>query len=817
MNKDLDLGAQHQPNTQGRNRIRSLGSWLFALIVGLVGTWQFHIVQFASRFDIFPGDRGDARLVSYLLEHWYQVFRGSESWLSPPMFYPVKGVLGYADLLIGYAIPFSILRASGLGIFESSEFTIILFNFLNYLICFVLLKKILRFNTFAAAAGAAFFAFNSPKLVQLGHLQLQPLLFLPLAIIFIVLLVQRADSLNQKKAFALLSLAALSLDLQLHTGFYPGWFFIFWCFLFLVLAFLFSDTRSFLLSRLRRFWPAFTASLLVFVFGLVPFLAAYVPVIQSSGGRSYEEVKPLIPVFWSLLVMGEGNYVWGGLAAAVKHSHPLHPELQIGIGLVPSLTWLGLTIFAVWLIKTNQKKIARAGNDYSAPRFAAPANLQHMFIALLILATTLFYIIGMRYGQDHSPWVFVYFGVPGAQGIRAVARYVISLALPMAIAFAFLIHYAMARISVQKSRTLRVAMFAALLVTVTFGLVEQFATKKDFNGFSVRAENEYLKKQAAALPDNCSSFYVAVGPYAAHNQFEYQIDAVFLSIMRHVPTLNGYSGQLPPGWSLWEVKAPDYEANVKKWIEKNHIGGNVCRFLIDETPTSALEDAGRFVRQQYLDLLAREPDPIGFEQGVRQLAGCGAGSNPNCDRAYIVGGILSSAEFRDRSYFVYRLYDATLGRLPRYDEFMADRQGIVASQNEAEEAASKDKLINDWVERAEFKARYGALTDTAYVDKLLATAGVALPNRDELIADLTSRRKTRAEVLRAVLESPEVSKKFYNRAFVATQFFGFLRRDPRPEEFSQCLRTLEASGDYRQVINDFINSTEYRRRLDSAQ
>lgn len=815
MNKDLDLGAQHQPNTQGRNRTRSLGSWLFALIVGLVGTWQFHIVQFASRFDIFPGDRGDARLVSYLLEHWYQVFRGSESWLSPPMFYPVKGVLGYADLLIGYGIPFSILRASGLGIFESSEFAIILINFLNYLICLVLLKKILRFNTFAAAAGAAFFAFNSPKLVQLGHLQLQPLLFLPLAIIFVVMFVQRASSLNQKQAFALLSLAALSLDLQLETGFYQGWFFIFWCLLFFALVLIFRSTRLFLFAQAKKFTRAFIAAGAVLLLGIIPILVAYVPVVRSSGARPYAEVRELIPVFWSLLVMGERNYVWGGLAAAVKRVHPLHPELQIGIGLVPSLAWLGLTIFAVWLVKTNRKKIARAGSDYSALPFAAQANSQPMFIALLILATTLFYMIGMRYGHDHSPWVLVYSAVPGAQGIRAVARYGILLCLPMAIAFAFLIHYAMARILAQKSRALRITMFAALLVTVTFGLVEQFATKKDFNGFSIKAENEYLKKQAAALPGNCSSFYLAVGPYAAHNEFEYQIDAAFLSIMRHVPTLNGYSGQLPPGWSLWEVKAPDYEANVKKWIEKNHIGGNVCRFLIDETETSALTDAGRFVRQQYLDLLAREPDPIGFEQGVRKLAGCGAGPDPNCDRAYIAGGILSSAEFRDRNYFVYRLYDATLGRLARYDEFMADRQGIVASQNAAEEAASKDKLINDWVKRAEFKARYGAPTDTEYVDRLLATAGVALPNRDELMADLTSRRKTRAEVLRAVLESPEVSKKFYNRAFVATQFFGFLRRDPRPEEFSRWLRTLEAGGDYRQVINDFINSTEYRRRLDS--
>ena len=822
MTSNPDSGLQHGPKRQGGNEIRLLAPWLFALIVGLIGTWQFHIIQFASHFDLFPGDRGDARLVTFLLEHWYQVFRGAESWLSPPMFYPVKGVIGYADLLIGYAVPFSILRMFGMGMFEAAEAVIILFNFLNYLVCYVLLKKILRFNTFAAVAGAAFFAFNNPKLVQLGHLQLQPLWFMPLAIIFIVLLVQRAGSLTQKKAFALLSLVALSLDLQLLTGFYLGWFFLFWCLLFLLLIFLFSSTRSFLLSLARRFWPAFTASLLVFVFGLLPFLAAYLPVTQSTRGRLYEDAKPLIPVLWSFLGMSEHNYVWGGLAAAVKRVHPLHPELQIGIGLVPLLAWLGLTVLAVWLIKRN-RKLNGAARDHSLD-FVAQANLPQMFVALLILATTLFYIIGMRYGHDHSPWAFVYFGVPGAQAIRAVARYAIMLCLPMAIAFAYFIHHGMKKISVQKNRRLRNAMSAALFITVGFGLFEQFASKKTANGFSIKAENEYLKTQAANLPDNCSSFYVAVGPYAAHNQFEYQIDAALIAVRRGIPTFNGYSGQSPPNWGLWEVRAPEYEDNVKRWIEANHLKRNLCRLVINEPFSSeavsnepenkqkSIDDPAVFVRQQYLDLLGREPDPKGFDDWLKPLVACGAGPDPKCDRVHLAYSILNSDEFRGRSYFVYRLYDAGLGRLPRYDEFMADRQTILSLEN-SNDAAAKDAFIREWVERAEFKASYSGLTNTAYVDKLLATAGVTLPNRDELIADLENDRRKRPDILRLVLDSPEVSQKFFNRAFVAMQFFGFLGRDPKPSEYEQRLMTFETTGDYRQLIFDFIYSTEYRRRF----
>src|ERR1044072_428614 len=202
--------------------------WLWAVLIGILTLWLFQIPQFASNFDTFPGDRGDARLIAFLMEHWHQFFRGAEGWLSPGMFYPVPGTLGYADLLLAYGVVHSGLRSLGFGIFEAAEITIILFNFLNYIVCFVLLNKILRFNLTASIAGAVFFAFNGPKLMQLNHSQLQPILFLPLAAVGIVLFFRHRDKLTQKEAFGLLALAAVSLNLQLLTGFYSAWFFIFW-------------------------------------------------------------------------------------------------------------------------------------------------------------------------------------------------------------------------------------------------------------------------------------------------------------------------------------------------------------------------------------------------------------------------------------------------------------------------------------------------------------------------------------------------------------------------------------------------------------
>src|SRR6185295_11396663 len=94
---------------------------VIATAFGLLGTLQYHLAQFTSRFDTFFGDRGDVRGTIYLCEHWYQWLWGNTHLMSPGIFYPIKGSLAYSDFLVGYAIPYSIVRSLGLGMFSSIE------------------------------------------------------------------------------------------------------------------------------------------------------------------------------------------------------------------------------------------------------------------------------------------------------------------------------------------------------------------------------------------------------------------------------------------------------------------------------------------------------------------------------------------------------------------------------------------------------------------------------------------------------------------------------------------------------------------------
>jgi hypothetical protein len=144
---------------------------------------------------------------------------------------------------------------------------------------------------------------------------------------------------------------------------------------------------------------------------------------------------------------------------------------------------------------------------------------------------------------------------------------------------------------------------------------------------------------------------------------------------------------------------------------------------------------------------------------------------------------------------------------------MPDLRRVSGFQDNAQLEASRAALADAWMLRADFRQKYDAITDPgAYVRALESTAGVTVANESALIADLAAGRKTRAQVLRAIVESSEVYQKYFTQSFVVMQYFGYLRRDP-DALYVDWIKTLNETGDYRRMINGFVNSTEYRNRF----
>ena len=219
-----------------------------------------------------------------------------------------------------------------------------------------------------------------------------------------------------------------------------------------------------------------------------------------------------------------------------------------------------------------------------------------------------------------------------------------------------------------------------------------------------------------------------------------------------------------------------------------------------------------FVRQHYIDFLNREPDPLGYAAWQNVLTNCPP-ANPTCDQVEVSSAFFRSPEFRDRGSFVYHLYAAGLGRIPLYAEFIPDLAKVTGFQSPAELDVNKSALAQEFTARPEFDNRYGGTTNQEYVDLLLTSAGVISPQRDGWIASLDANTKTRARVLRELAESSEANNKFFVQSFVVMQYFGYLRRDPDPLYTSWIAVMNSDPNNYRQMVNGFVNSLEYRLRF----
>ena len=252
-----------------------------------------------------------------------------------------------------------------------------------------------------------------------------------------------------------------------------------------------------------------------------------------------------------------------------------------------------------------------------------------------------------------------------------------------------------------------------------------------------------------------------------------------------------------------------------------------------------------FVRQQYLDLLSREPSPVEIAAGMSPIAACG--SDKTCRRTKRID--LSQtimAESHKAAGFVFRLYRAAFGnsqpfpnpdtantsesnKWPSYAAISRDRALIVDGPNFAQ---SQLDLANSFVLRKAFTSKYSPATLTdgpAFVDAILATIttnlGVNLTSQRAALInvyDLAGGTSAgRAAVLYRLAESsannPVNNVPFINsednRAFAAGLHLGYLKRDGDVVALNSLVTQLQSVQDRRGFIDQFVTGTEYRLRF----
>jgi hypothetical protein len=259
-----------------------------------------------------------------------------------------------------------------------------------------------------------------------------------------------------------------------------------------------------------------------------------------------------------------------------------------------------------------------------------------------------------------------------------------------------------------------------------------------------------------------------------------------------------------------------------------------------DSGANPIDDPRNFICQHYHDFLQRQPDPAGEAFWAEKITRCG--TDAGCvaaTRVLVSSAFFLSIEHLQTAYFAGRLYEACLGRRPSFEEYMRDVQrlglGVRVGYGDWEQRIELNKraFAEDFVRRPEFKAKYpeGMAAD-AYVGAMFWYAGVTPTDAESRAAvDAYGAGETagRAAALRAAMESAGVFRAFYNRGFVLSEYFGYLRRGPDADGYDYWLRkmdafslpgedvTLERDALARvargEMVRAFTESSEYRLRF----
>ncbi len=258
---------------------------------------------------------------------------------------------------------------------------------------------------------------------------------------------------------------------------------------------------------------------------------------------------------------------------------------------------------------------------------------------------------------------------------------------------------------------------------------------------------------------------------------------------------------------------------------------------------NALDTAQFFVWQHYLDFLNREPDQSGLDYWTRQVTQCGTDAlclhNKRID---VSNAFFFELEYQQTAAYVFRLYRAAYGndqpspnpdnsnqtearKLPSYAAFFPDRAQVVGGSSLAQ---SQMDLANAFVQRPEFLNRYAAsLTLDQFVDALLVNirngSGADLASQRNSLIALGSRGAVLYRLADDNVQTNPVNNRAYidaeyNRAFVFSQYAGYLRRDSDIGGFLFWLGQVNSAplrdvAKQHAMVCSFITSAEYQLRF----
>ena len=484
-------------------------------------------------FTMIPGDLGDARFNSVILEHGYQWLSGQVSQLwSPGFFYPFERVLGLSDNHFGSFWSYGLMRWMGFNREMAYSGWFLVGTVLNFWVCWWVLKRA-GFSIVPAGAGAFTFAFALPMLHQEGHAQMVYRFAIPLAIFawYRVLVYRDLGEFGK---------AVFWCGVQFLCSIYLGVFLVY-----LLVAFFvaYAVIQALPIARMARslsvgatlaprvmnrwlearVWLAFAV---LACMAVVLLLRQYQQISSDYQViRTLDDLRSMIPRFSSYL-LADNSQLTRWVGAGVE-SFPTRSEHQLFFG-------IGVTLFA--------------GLGVIA---ACVAQQVHVQLRVCVLTAALAFVLLMELTTivgDFSLYLWL-LKLPGLDAIRAVSRIILVLLLPLAVLVGLGFECLLRAAPVLFFKITALVLGLALLTAETVFYQPHHS-----------AVQTWLDRQAGLVslikPELPNDAILLVTQRRAEPFYITELDAMIYAQDHHLLTLNGYSGSTPAGYAFPDPCVP---------------------------------------------------------------------------------------------------------------------------------------------------------------------------------------------------------------------------------------------------------------------
>lgn len=590
------------------------------LVVSLSYLSYVFDIYHATFWNAGLGDWIDPYFINYLLEHWYRSVTTLSDPSSPPMFFPVRGTLGYSHGLILYA-PFYVLVRLFFHPFQAYSLTLFLVIETGIVCLYLIFRKFIALSFVESLLLTVFF-FTSQNVINgtVGVWSQRASVFLIPPILLLALISLREPPGRRRLALAGLS-GFLALLLFPHD-FYTAHFAFAFAALFLVAAAVIEWRITALISQIVGRWShlrtieqvAFVVALLgalwtcylwmsggvrtqllgvkiashdwrrpalLTLASVATFVAVRgVPRLRTDFRDAFQiEFRPIKPWFWAFMsgaALGVAVFLWIYLPAYLEHPRFPEQDLLNQIRVRASSRWTGpiaaLRDLGVYDTFRSFKLVFIIGVLMWLPWFKIDRKTR--WYALWAMAVTaLVFIIPLRI-DGFSIWLTFVRKVPGFSVIRDPTRIIFLYEL------AFILT---AGLCLTRFRNRFVYRSGICLLFLLFMITDHHA---DVFGYE-RPRGVYQRwvESPIDIDPACRSFFMKApsAEYLSRSNNMWaltNVDATFIALNHHLPTLHGYSAWAPEGWNLMNPPEPEYLDRARQWTEAHHLSG-VCILDVD--------------------------------------------------------------------------------------------------------------------------------------------------------------------------------------------------------------------------------------------